>query len=135
MHPATHAKPPTAKPVGNFRQIRLELARERQHPEGDARTSYLITAPLTSDDRIDPTGWKLSKSICRVIRFRPDQEPINGHLVHRPGGSWALRYAGGEDEAGYYFGDERFVVGEYVSIREGDEMHTYRVASVGYARL
>ena len=33
---------------------------------------------------------------------------------------------------GCHFADERFVVGEYVSLNEGGKMHTYRVTSVSY---
>ena len=36
------------------------------------------------------------------------------------------------DEAGYHFADERFVVGEYVSINERGKMHTYRVTTVSH---
>ena len=36
------------------------------------------------------------------------------------------------DEVGYHFADERFIVGEYVSINERGKMHTYRVTSVSY---
>ena len=36
------------------------------------------------------------------------------------------------DEVGYHFADERFLVGEYVSLNEGGKMHTYRVTSVSY---
>ena len=49
------------------------------------------------------------------------------------GGSWALRYdirGKDVDAAGYYFQDEHFEIGEYVSIREANAMHTYRVISV-----
>jgi hypothetical protein len=41
-----------------FRQIRIELAREPGHPEGDAGVAYVIIAPLDADDRIDPTLWR-----------------------------------------------------------------------------
>jgi hypothetical protein len=34
------------------------------------------------------------------------------------------------DEVGFHFANERFTVGEYVSITEGGKVHTYRVASV-----
>jgi len=54
-------------------------------------------------------------------------------VVRRPGGSWAFHYdiRGNEpDEAGYHFQDERFELGEYVSIREQDGMHTFHVTSV-----
>jgi hypothetical protein len=55
--------------------------------------------------------------------------------VHRPGGSWGFHYNGRvnqPDEVGYHFGDERFTVGEYVSINERGKMHTYRVTSASY---
>jgi len=36
------------------------------------------------------------------------------------------------DEVGYHFADERFRVGEYVSLNEGGKMHTYRVTAASY---
>jgi hypothetical protein len=41
-------------------------------------------------------------------------------------------YADGEedDEAGFRFGDERFVAGEYVSIANAGQMRTYQIARV-----
>lgn len=116
----------------SFRRIRLELAREPGHPEGSRRHGYVFVAPLREDGRIDPALWKKYRDECRVMRFRPNDEDI-GHLVHRPGGAWAFHYdvqGDEEDETGYRFEDERFLVGEYVSIREGGKMHTYRVVSV-----
>jgi hypothetical protein len=116
-----------------FRQIRLELAREPGHPEGESHIAYVIVAPLDENDKIDAETWRKHREACRVARQRPQQPDSLGHLIHRPGGSWALQYdiAGDlPDEAGYHFGDERFVQGEYVSIREEGEMHTFRVVSV-----
>ena len=121
----------TARPHA-FHRIRLELAREPGHPEGSHRSGYEFVAPLNNDDRIDAKLWKAHRAECRVIRFRPDDRDV-GHLVHRPGGSWAFHYdvdGDEEDEAGYRFADERFVVGEYVSIREDDKTHTFQVTSV-----
>ncbi|KIZ39593.1 MULTISPECIES: hypothetical protein [Rhodopseudomonas] len=116
-----------------FRQIRLVLAREPGHPEGDPGIAYVIVAPLSDDDHIDAEMWKKHRQACRVARLRPDQPDSLGHLVHRPGGSWAFQYdiAGNNpDETGYHFADERFVQGEYVSINEDGAMHTFRVVSV-----
>jgi hypothetical protein len=116
-----------------FRQIRIELAREPGHPEGDTGAAYIIIAPLDTDDRIDPSLWRKHREACRVARSRPDQQDDHGHLVHRQGGSWVFHYATGantRDEVGFHFADERFVPGEYVSINEAGKMHTYRVASV-----
>ncbi len=33
-----------------FHQIRLELAREHDHPEGGRRIGYALVAPLTDED-------------------------------------------------------------------------------------
>jgi hypothetical protein len=127
------------KPIMNtslpllFRQIRLELAREPGHPEGDSGVGYIIIAPLAPDDRIDTESWKEHREACRVTRLRSDGNDDVGHLVRRPGGTWAFHYedaSGLSDEAGYHFADECFVPGEYVSINEGGTMHTYRVRSV-----
>jgi hypothetical protein len=67
------------------------------------------------------------------VRFRSGEDDDIGHLVHRPGGSWAFHYdirGDEDDEAGYHFENEHFEVGEYVSVREADATHTYRVISV-----
>src|SRR5258708_30644983 len=76
-----------------FRQIRIELAREPGHPEGDTGVAYVIVAPLDEDDRIDPTLWREHREACRIARLRPDQQDDHGHLFHRPGGRRAFHYA------------------------------------------
>jgi hypothetical protein len=116
-----------------FRRIRIELAREPGHPEGDADVAYVIVAPLDADDRIDPVLWRQHREACRIARLRPGREDDHGHLVHRQGGGWVLHYVAGAhtpDEAGFHFAEERFIPGEYVSINEAGKLHTYRVASV-----
>lgn len=115
-----------------FHQIRLELAREPQHPEGDAKASYLITAPLDTEKRLDASLWKSHRDNCRVVRLRANDKDV-GHLVHGPGGNWSFRYdiyGNAADEIGLKLQDEKFVTGEYISVREGDFVHTYRVTSV-----
>jgi hypothetical protein len=117
----------------SFRKIRLELAREKGHPAGSAGRGYIIVAPLDQDYRFDAATWKEHRDACRVVRFRSGEDDDIGHLVHRPGGSWAFRYdirGDEDDEAGYQFEHERFEVGEYVSVREADATHTYRVMAV-----
>ncbi|MEP9376335.1 hypothetical protein ABLE91_06470 [Aquabacter sp. CN5-332] len=117
----------------NFREIRLELAREKDHPEGARNFGYSFIAPLNEDGHIEAAIWSKHRDLCRVVRFRPNENDEVGHLVRRPGGSWAFRYdisGTGDDEAGFRFGDERFRVGEYVSVRDDDEAHTFRVVSV-----
>jgi hypothetical protein len=116
-----------------FRYIRLERARDHDHPEGDSKTAYILIAPLDTESRIDAEAWREHKEACRVVRKRPGGDDNLGHLVHGPGGSWRFRYdvAGTiPDETGHHFGDERFEPGEYLSIREGDGVNLYRVVSV-----
>lgn len=119
-----------------FRRFRLALARESGHPDGDADVAYIIVAPLDSEDRIDGKLWREHREACRVVRQRPDERDKHGHLIHGPGGGWAFHYDDGEasvpDDVGYHFADERFVVGEYVSLNESGQMHTYRVTAVSY---
>jgi hypothetical protein len=116
-----------------FRRVRIELARERGHPAGSSRDGYEFTAPLKPDGRIDATLWRTHRAACGVTRFRAHEDDEIGHLVHRPGGTWAFHYdvtGENEDEAGYRFQDERFIVGEYLSVLEDAKQHTYLVVSV-----
>ncbi|WMT71144.1 hypothetical protein [Bradyrhizobium sp. Ash2021] len=118
-----------------FRQIRIALAREPGHPEGDDEVAYIFVAPIDAEGRIDPKLWRTHREACRVARLRPNEQDEHGHLVYHPGGAWAFHYDGEAslpDEDGYHFADERFVVGEYVSINERGKMHPYRVTSMSY---
>src|SRR5687767_12387137 len=122
----------SSKPLPRqFREIRLELARDSQHPAGSGRQGYRLIAPLDPEGRIDARLSKEHADACRVVRFRPEEDDV-GHLVRR-GKGWSFHYdiKGDEaDEAGFRFADEFFVVGEYVSIREEDGMRTFIVTSV-----
>lgn len=117
-----------------LKKIRLNLARTKDHPNGSARHGYEFTAPLDETGHIDATAWKKARTHCRVRRFWGGEEEEIGHLVHRPGGSWAFHYdieGEDDDEAGYRFGTHAFEPGEYVSIRDEDgEMHTFQVVTV-----
>lgn len=117
-----------------FRQIRLELAREPGHPEGSRATGYDLVAPLDADQRISAELWRKYKEHCRVHRFREGEDDLVGRLARKPGGAWYFDYDADEDsddEAAYHLGSEQFVIGEYVSVRdEHGKMHTYRVVSI-----
>jgi hypothetical protein len=132
-----HAPKPilNASLPAQFRQIRIELAREPGHPEGDAEVAYVIVAPLNANGKINAKLWRQYREACRIARLRPEAEVNTGHLIQRPGGVWAFHYERAPsmpDEVGFHFSDERFVAGEYVSINEEGKMHTYRVASVSH---
>jgi hypothetical protein len=117
----------------HFRQIRIELAREHDHPAGSHNIAYILVAPLDDDGYIDEKMWEQHREACRVARLRPGEAVMHGHLVHRRGGSWAFEYANNPDEVGFRFDEERFVPGEYVSITEDGRTHPFHVVSV--ARL
>lgn len=117
-----------------LKKVRLELARDRDFPEGARNIGYEFAAPLDDSGRIDAAEWHKERDHCRVRRFRPDEADDIGHLVRKPGGSWAFHYDidsdEEDDEAGYRFADHAFRPGEYVSIREEGELRTFRVISV-----
>jgi hypothetical protein len=115
-------------------KVRLELARTPEHPEGSRAIGYEFIAPLDTNGRISPAIWRKSREHCRVRRFRLGEEDDLGHVIRKPGGSWAFHYDirsdEEEDESGYRFGDHIFKTGEYVSVREDDDLRTYRVTHV-----
>lgn len=116
-----------------FAKVRLRLAREPQHPQGSDETGYDLVLPLTRTGRIDSKAWKSHRDLCRVVHYRTSEEHDLGHLVRAPGGQWKFHYdikGDEEDPRGFHFGDERFVIGEYISIIESDGVHTYRVITV-----
>lgn len=120
--------------VTSLSHIRLELAREKGHPEGDRGHGYNLYVPLDAGGRIDAAAFLKARALCHAVRFRPGQPDARAQLRHGRGNHWYLDYPdqpGEDDEEGFRFGDERFVVGEYVSIREDDaQQHTFRVVSV-----
>lgn len=116
-------------------KIRLELARDHDFPEGSGERGYEFVAPLDANRRIDEVGWKAARDRCRVRRFWNGQPDEVGHLIRKPGGSWAFHYDllgdPDDDEAGYRFGDHTFRRGEFVSIKEHDDVsRTFRVVMV-----
>lgn len=113
--------------------ILLELGREPgTHPFGDPNHVYHLYLPLLPDGTIDAEGWRSSRALCRVRRQRPGEAEASGMIIHGPGGRWFFDYPGmATDESGFRLDKERFVVGEYVSIREDDDrFHTFQVVSV-----
>ena len=119
----------------SFFKIRLELARDHDFPDGSGDRGYEFTAPLDGDSRVDHEEWNDNRDRCRVRRFWEGEDDEVGHLIRKPGGSWAFHYDllgdPDDDEAGYRFGDHVFRSGEYVSIKEhDDEMRTFRVVMV-----
>lgn len=122
----------------SFKRIRLNLARNKEFPQGSPGHGYEFVAPLDAKSHIDIALWREHRDNCRVRHFAVGEDDQVGYLVHKPGGPeharWVFDYdrtAETDDESGYRFGAHAFMPGEYVSIRDEDgEMHTYRVMSV-----
>ena len=118
-----------------LRRVRLELARDHEFPNGSRERGYDFIAPLDVRGRIVPGAWKELKDRCRVRRFWAHEPEEVGHVVHRSGGAWAFHYDihgdPSHDESGFRFERHAFIPGEYVSIKEQDNvMRTFRVVSV-----
>ena len=117
-----------------LKRVRLELARDPGHPAGSPAEGYEFTAPLDDGGHILPEEWVKNRDLCRVRRFRPGEADDIGHLVRKPGGSWAFHYDINsdeeDDEAGYRFGNHAFLPGEYVSVKEDEGLRTYQVKRV-----
>lgn len=124
--PASVAHPPIIS------HIALELAREPGHPYGDRNLAYHLYLPLRAGGEIDDESWPESRGQCRVRRLRPGEPEVAGRILPGPGGYWIFEYADESDsESGFRLEHERFVRGEYVSIREGDgKLHTYQVVTI-----
>lgn len=116
-----------------FHHIHLVLAREPGHPEGAADEGYDIIAPLDGDGRLDAEALRAEPGRSHVRRFSRNETVATGMLRHGPGGRWMLDVEpdDAEDVAGFRFDEERFVVGEYVSLTlPSGRQHTYVVARV-----
>lgn len=121
----------------SLKSIRLEIARSREHPKGSPLYGYEFVAPLDQQGHIDVASWKAHRDQCRVRRFWQGEEDKVGRLMHKPGGNeharWVFDYDEkrlDDDEAGYRFGTHSFMPGEYVTIRDHDAEHTFRVVSL-----
>ena len=118
--------------TSDLHHIRLELAREPGKPAGDRQSGYDIVAPLDAAGRLDPRAAQTMKSSCRVRRFAGGETVAIGWLLSSGHGRWILDFPGSaDDEIGFRFGEECFVLGEYVSLQAPDgAMHTFRVGQL-----
>lgn len=120
-----------------FKRIRLHLARSKEFPSGSSERGYELIAPLDRKGRIDARMWKKNPDRCRVRRFWEGEREQVGRLVHKPGGNeharWVFDYdvdRSDDDEAGYRFGAHVFAPGEYLTLRDTNGEHTFKVVSV-----
>ncbi|MBI1340090.1 hypothetical protein GC169_07780 [bacterium] len=120
-------------------RITLRLARNpgTAFPDGDDHRGYSLVAPLDSSGFIDEAGWRDNKEACTVRHFSPDlPSPRVGRLSRR-GDNWFFDYDSSsteDDEPVFKLGLHRFAPGEYVTIRDEDDVAmTYQVREVVHA--
>jgi hypothetical protein len=118
--------------TSDLHHIRLEFAREPGNPAGDRHSGYDIVAPLDAAGRLDPKAARTMEKSCRVRRFADEETVATGWLKTSGRGGWILDFPGdADDETGFRFGEECFVLGEYVSLQApGGATHTFRVGQL-----
>ncbi len=117
-------------------KIRLELARDHDFPDGSRDRGYEFTAPLADDGRISESDWETNRARCRVRRFWSGEALMRSGILfaNREGPGpfittcLAIRTMTRRDTA---LRNHRFVPGEYVSIKEHDDvLRTFKVMMV-----
>jgi hypothetical protein len=120
-----------------IKSIRLELARAKDHPNGDSHHAFVLRAPLDANGFLDKEVYMKNRDLCSATKISPDTGDETGRLIHTRSG-WAISYAAGEDddEGIFNLGRHPLRVGEYITITEHDgEERTFRVASVENTRI
>lgn len=116
-----------------MRTIRLEMARNPGHPDGDSACGYEIRVPLDANGHIDVEAFRRDRKACTVRRFWRGEDEKLGELHHTRHGTWAFSYEPGEedDEPLFRLDTHTLRQGEYVTVREHDgEAVTFRIVRV-----
>lgn len=117
-----------------LKKIRLELARNKDFPEGSPYRGYIFKAPLNDEGELEAKEWRANRQDCTVLRFWEGEDDENGHLAHHRNGNWVFHYdnlSDDDDEPIFKFDRHHFIPGEYVSITEHDgEQLTFKVVRV-----
>lgn len=115
-----------------WKNIRLELARTKDFPDGSPSRAYLLRLPLGEDGLIDEPSLKAAPARATVRRFWPNEADMSGYVIRTPGG-WAFSYEPGEedDEAVFHLETHPLRQGEYITLTEPDGQRLpFRVASL-----
>ncbi|MCP4330711.1 MAG: hypothetical protein GY791_20140 [Alphaproteobacteria bacterium] len=120
----------------SLKQIRLELARTKDYPEGSSSHGYEFVAPLDDDGQLNFDEWSKYNQVCTVRRFWDGEDDEHGLLLRTRGRRWMFSYEPGDedDEPIFKFDRHSFVVGEYMSITEHDGIaRPFRIVSIDAA--
>jgi len=114
--------------------IRLELARNREFPEGSRHHGYLLHAPLDRNGKLDLKEFEAGRNRATVEEFWGDRDTKRGRLVHRGHHLWCFSFGTSDEEPIFHFGDHCFTPGEYLTVRDvaGVDL-TFRVATITLA--
>jgi hypothetical protein len=118
--------------------IRLELGRTREAPQGDPHHGFEFIAPLDRHGHLDATLWATEKDRCTVRSFRPNQPERKGLLRH-VGHGWRFDYQPEREQDNEpFFKLDRHVIapGFYVTVTEDDgAQRPFKVVAVTRARV
>ncbi len=115
-----------------WKNIRLELARTHEFPEGSPSRAYLLRLPLRDDGLIDEAALREMPARATVRRHWPNEADMSGYVVRTPRG-WALSYRIGEedDERIFHLETHPLRPGEYITLTEPDGRQLpFRVANL-----
>lgn len=119
--------------------IRLELARDKTHPEGSRMDGYEFYAPLDESGRFDAAEWRRLSESCTLRRFWDGEDDRYGHLILAESGAantpgWAFSYIAdndNDDEPVFRLDRHTIKLGEYLTVSGPDgHQHTFRVAGL-----
>lgn len=104
-----------------WKDIRLELARTKEFPDGSPCRAYLLRLPLEDDGLIDEASLKEAPARATVRRYWPNQADMFGHVVRTPLG-WAFSYEPSDEDVEAVFHLETHAIrpGEYLTLTEPD---------------
>ena len=72
--------------------LRLEMARSEEFPQGSSLHGYEFVAPLDSEGKLDAALWRKERDLCTVRRFWAGEDDELGHLIHTQGRQWVFHY-------------------------------------------
>jgi hypothetical protein len=126
-------KAKATKTAPTWSRVRLELARNHDHPEGSSRHGYALVLPLDSSGKLDAATQRKAPELCTLHRFWDGEDDAVGQVIRTGAHRWAFSYRAGreDDEPVPHILDHVFRVGEYLAVREPDGMeHVFRIVSV-----
>lgn len=112
--------------------VRLELARTAEFPNGSPSRCYLLRLPIDTHGMIDERTLRAEPARATVRRFWPNEADLSGYVMRTSRG-WALSYRPGEDddETVFHLETHPLRLGEYLTLTEPNgQQLPFRVASL-----